>query len=79
MVQQRLALLQLRDGGGARSQPGGSGGQGPDWRRELADAMAAERQAEAAAQQAVIGSGSGAPAAGGSFAEDVDEGGWLPK
>jgi hypothetical protein len=75
-VQQRLQVLQMRDRRGAQ-KPEGSTAPGPDWRRELADAMAAERQSEAAAQQEDHGGSAFAP--GGMFAEDIDEGGWLPK
>jgi hypothetical protein len=75
-VQQRLQVLQMRD------QTAGHEGESaaapePDWRRELAIAMAAERQTDAACQQPRH-EGS-ADAVGGISAEDIDEGGWLPK
>lgn len=61
-VQQRLRLVQSRSGAQAPHAEDSGGG---DWRAALAEAMVAERQSEAAAQQ--LGSGAG---------EDIDERGW---
>ena len=66
-VQQRLRLVQSRSGAQAPHAEDSGGG---DWRAALAEAMVAERQSEAAAQQQQLGSGAG---------EDIDERGWLPK
>lgn len=76
-VQQRLRVLQMRDGGAQQQQqPNGSSTE-PDWPRALADAITAEREAEARGQQSA--DGSSAHAAAGVPGEDVDERGWLPK
>ena len=72
-VQQRLQVLQMRDQTAGQAGESGAAPE-PDWRRELADAMAAERHTDAALQHK-----GGATAGGGTSTEDVDEGGWLPK
>lgn len=79
-AQQRLTLVQSR--GGAPAPPDAQQASGrasgdnvgsEDWRAALAEAMAAERQAEtaAASQQQQQPSD--------SVGEDIDERGWLPK
>ena len=75
-VQQRLQVLQMRDQTAGQKGESGAAPE-PDWRRELADAMAAERQTDAPLQQP--GHEGSANVVDGTSTEDIDEGGWLPK
>jgi hypothetical protein len=75
-VQQRLQVLQMRDQNAGQEVERAAALE-PDWRRELADAIAAERQTDAAFQQP--GHEGSADAVDCTSAEDIDEGGWLPK